>query len=724
MIKKAFCLSYTRQQIQKQIHHSAARWILAGLATITAWLIISSSISRRSGLGLDLTTVSTNVIYSLEDSTHRFDFFDSSESKDWCPGPQCPLNQGRTELLLRNERKITGNINTMIAPKGWRRTMYIAWDVKVPTFVKQSKDPIAFDFYGISGKSWKFFVNGKLVSDGVGASQLPPIIFEAPDIANEPMTIGFEIDVGRSFAPGVIHIAQVFMSQPETANKFRLAYRGLDHAAILPTATGFALIAMLAGLGCFFTPFFKEILVFSVYVSLFNWRLLIVNDMATFPSFLRVDFVTMDAILRSALFASMWAFWGLYFRIKSGLKWLPVAIYSSLAICFWFIGRTGVGLESLVYYMKTIDIHQTAIYAGATIFAFKTWRSAQNFSWAKFRSYSSLLLMIFSAMICISFLLKSIINFGGITWDSFRVYEPLYFFANYSVRAFVLGLGLLIAMEWALIVRDRQKVLQRFGTIVDPRLITEIIRGNNKSSRKVENVIALFVDLRSFTKICDIYEADVVTKALNDYLSIVTDAVQSHDGVVDKFVGDAVMATWGVPSAEASDSINALRAALSIRIAMNNLNKKRADAGEFPLQIGMGIHRGEAIFGAIGNGARVDHTIIGATVNIASRIQDLSKKFSCDILVSRQFYESVSQQCLADQLGMVELRGISSPIEILKVIGVSTDGTSDVIIGDKILENAVATRKPGLISNTPPNLLVFEHRHQNPEKPDTDHKAA
>ena len=234
--------------------------------------------------------------------------------------------------------------------------------------------------------------------------------------------------------------------------------------------------------------------------------------------------------------------------------------------------------------------------------------------------------------------------------------------------------------------------------------------------------------MRSFTKICDIYAPEVVTRALNDYLSIVTDAVQSRDGVIDKFVGDAVMATWGVPSTGPKDALNALQAALTVRLAINQLNQRRQADGEFPLQIGMGIHTGEAIFGAIGNGARVDHTVIGPTVNIAARIQDLSKTFSCDILVSRQFYESVSQHCLADQLGTIELRGISRPVEILKVIGVSVDGKSDVIIGDKTLEAAVTTRTPGLISNTPPNLVIFEHSHQTADKPkssnSSDHRAA
>lgn len=685
------------------------RWLMAGVAALAAWLVISPSLDRRSGLGLDLTSVSSSVILSLEDVSHRYDFLDKKYSQDLCPGASCPLNPGLTKKSLRYERKLSSNLSTLITSDGWKRILYIAWDVPVPKFVERRNDPVAFDFYGISGKTWKFFVNGQLVANGVGSTQTKPIIFGAPDNPEQPMTIGFEIDVGRSLAPGVVHIAQVFLSQPETASKFRQAYRGLDKAAILPTATGFALVAMMAGLGCFFTPFFKEILAFSIYVTAFNWRLLIVNDMVPLPAFLNVDFVTFDAMLRSVLFSCMWAFWALYFRVKSQLKWLPVGIYGVIAVICYAVGHTGVGLESLVYYMKTIDIHQALVFAGSCGYAFQTWRATRHVSWARFRANTAVLIVLFSAIISSSFFVRFVIGFGGITWDQFRVYEPVYFFANYAVRAFILGQGMLIALEWALIVRDRQKVLQRFGTIVDPRMVNDILRGNQKSSRRVENVIALFVDLRAFTKICDVYPPEVATRTLNAYLDIVTQCVQFRDGVVDKFVGDAVLATWGVPESGFNDPTNALRAAIDVRLAIRRLNEQRITNGEFPIQVGMGLHIGDAIFGAIGSGSRVDHTVIGSTINIASRVQGLTKQYGCDILVTRQFYECVKDSCLAENKGFAEIRGMSNQIEVMKVIGAAMDSAEEVVIGDVILENAINTRKPGLVTDTPVNLIVFEH---------------
>lgn len=697
--------------------HLILRWFMAALSVAAAWLVISPSLDRRSGLGLDLTAVAPSVILSLEDVAHRYEFFDKNRTENLCPGSDCPLNPGLMTKMLSRERKVSSNFITLITTEGWSRTLYLAWDIQVPGFVNTANDPIAFDFYGISGKSWRFFVNGKLVASGVGATQIKPIVFGAPDERGKPMTIGFEVDVGRTLAPGLVHIGQAFLSEPETAGKFRMAYRGLDRAAILPTATGFALIAMLAGLGCFFTPFYREILAFSIFVTAFNWRLLMVNDMVPFPSFMKVDFVTVDAMLRSALLASMWAFWGLYFRAASRLKWIPVMAYSAISIICYGLGRTGVGLEALVYYVKTIDIHQSLVFGCAAILALKTSTSTWQYPWARFRAYTSLIICLATALISASFLARFVINSGGVTWESFRAYEPIFFFANYSVRVFIIGQGILIALEWALIVRDRQVVLQRFGTIVDPRLMTDIIRGHENSSRRVDNVIALFVDLRSFTKICDVYEPDLVTSTLNEYLEIVTRSVQGREGVVDKFVGDAVMATWGVPTPGVNDPTNALRAALSIRLEIQKLNGTRVAHGLFPIQIGMGIHIGEGIFGAIGSGSRVDHTVIGSTVNIASRIQDLTKRYGCDILVTREFHERVKDTCLADNLGLCELRGMSRPVEVLKIIGATMEKGQEIVIGDETLELAIKTRTPGIVSNTPPNQFTFEHSKSPSERP-------
>lgn len=433
------------------------RWLLASSAAIASWFIISPSLDRRSGVGLDLSQLSPAVIMSLEDVTHRFDFADRENSVYQCPGVSCPLNVGASSNVLRYERKVSGNLATMITTEGWNRTLYMAWDVKVPRFVAHRGDEIALDFYGIRGRSWRFFVNGQEQGSGKGATELPPIMFKSPGLADEPMTIGFEVDVGNSLAPGIVHIGQVFLSQPESASKFRLAYRGLDRAAVLPTATGFALLGLLAALACFFTPFFRETLAFSICVNIFNLRLLSVNNFVPFQSLPGVDFVTVDVIMRSSFFAAMWAFWCLYFRVKTNLKLIPVVVYLSFAGFSYAAGLTGVGLEILVVYVRTIELQQALVFFGAALLAYNTWTATRKLSLAKFRSYTATLIFISAVALGLSFVLRSVITANGMNWELYRRYELLFFVTNHAMRLFILAQGVLLVLEWALVVRDRQK---------------------------------------------------------------------------------------------------------------------------------------------------------------------------------------------------------------------------------------------------------------------------
>jgi len=434
---------------------SRFRLFLAIIATAASWLVISPSLDRRSGIGLDFTDVSTEVMLSLEDTPHRYEFLSKEEAHGLCPGLRCPLNHDVPAGALTRERKITANMSTITTTDGWRNVMYLRWDTLVPRFVKNEGQKVAFDFYGIRGESWSFFVNGKLISRGLGGTDLPAVVFDAPSSANSPMTLGFEVDVGRSLAPGVAHIAQIFLSRPEAAGKFRQAYRALDRMSVLPSAAGFAMVAMLAGLGCFFTPFFNELLAFSIFVTTFNLRLLMVNDMVSFPAWLKVDFVTTDALLRCILLGTMWAFWGLYFRAKSRLKWVPVALYAALAAVWYCVGLTGFGAAALVWFSKSIDIHQVLVFAGASVLGLRTWQAARKMPEAKFRTATSFTISICALLICASFIAKIIVTSGGSTWQGYRTYEPLYFFANYSVRAFIIGFGLIIALEWSHHVRTK-----------------------------------------------------------------------------------------------------------------------------------------------------------------------------------------------------------------------------------------------------------------------------
>ncbi|MCX6124442.1 MAG: adenylate/guanylate cyclase domain-containing protein, partial [Proteobacteria bacterium] len=317
--------------------------------------------------------------------------------------------------------------------------------------------------------------------------------------------------------------------------------------------------------------------------------------------------------------------------------------------------------------------------------------------------------------LCVGFILRYWVENMGLTRDTFGYYEQVYSLVRFSIQGFVVGMGFVIILEWALIVGDRQRVMQRFGTIVDPRLVNDILHSPKGHSKRLESITVLFADLRSFTRMCEVFDPDLVTNALNEYLNVVTTAVQSQGGVVDKFVGDAVMALWGVPKKGAFDSISAVRAAVDIRIGLAALNERRLAAGLFTLKFGIGLHCGPAIFGAIGNGVRVDHTVIGPTINVASRLQGLTKANECDILFSDEVYQEVKDFALVEKLGLSEIMGMSKKFRVVKLIGIQMADES-FAIGCKILEGATHERRAGILSHSPPNVFPQNYVEQTTPK--------
>jgi adenylate cyclase len=204
---------------------------------------------------------------------------------------------------------------------------------------------------------------------------------------------------------------------------------------------------------------------------------------------------------------------------------------------------------------------------------------------------------------------------------------------------------------------------------------------------------------------------------------VVTKAVVKHGGVVDKFVGDSVMALWGVPERRINDELSAVRAAIDIRTGLCELNSKRAESGLFRLEAGVGVHCGPAIFGAVGNGQRVDYTVIGSTINVAARIQSLTKRFLFDVVISSELQAIVKDYTLVENVGEVRIRGVAEAVGLVKLIGVSmVDG--EFVIGRQDLEAAVSVKAAGTIAGMPATLSVPENTDVPPIVGHDSDKAA
>lgn len=235
------------------------------------------------------------------------------------------------------------------------------------------------------------------------------------------------------------------------------------------------------------------------------------------------------------------------------------------------------------------------------------------------------------------------------------------------------------------------KERNRFKTLFDKfhgSAVTEDLMKNEVALRgEKKKVFVFFSDLRGFTSMSESKDPSQVVEMLNEYFSFMVPIINQYNGVVDKFIGDAIMAVWGVPNAAPDDGKNALLACIKMRLALEKLNQTRVNRGEPELWIGMALHYGEAISGTIGSEQRMEYTVIGNTVNTASRIEASTKAFGTDLLVSEEV-KSQFEDFIYLEAGTVEVKGRSEPLKLYKVSGYKDKDGIDVELKTKFSEFA------------------------------------
>ncbi|MDH6262110.1 adenylate cyclase [Bradyrhizobium sp. BR13661] len=172
----------------------------------------------------------------------------------------------------------------------------------------------------------------------------------------------------------------------------------------------------------------------------------------------------------------------------------------------------------------------------------------------------------------------------------------------------------------------------------------------------------MICDLRDFTKISDNWPRDDVIDLLNDYFDAMSDPIARHGGEILKFIGDGLLAIF--PLSQPNACANLLRAVTEARQAMAALNQRNNGTGRAPLNYGIGVHVGDVMYGNIGSSSRLDFTVIGPAVNMASRMEALTKQIGKPVLLSRDFAELVDKEFELERVGKHAVRGFSEPIEL------------------------------------------------------------
>jgi adenylate cyclase len=203
------------------------------------------------------------------------------------------------------------------------------------------------------------------------------------------------------------------------------------------------------------------------------------------------------------------------------------------------------------------------------------------------------------------------------------------------------------------------------------------MKGELSLGGETKRVTVFFSDIRSFTAISEKLEPSEVVEFLNDYMTRMVDCVEKTGGVVDKFIGDAVMAVWGAPlsaGSPARDAFNCVKAALLMRSALYQFNKGRGGDKKPLIRIGCGINTGDVVAGQIGSSRRMEYTVIGDAVNLASRTEALNKPLGTDILITENTRSLIGKYLVTEEMPSITVKGKEKPVRMFAVINLRETG--------------------------------------------------
>lgn len=241
---------------------------------------------------------------------------------------------------------------------------------------------------------------------------------------------------------------------------------------------------------------------------------------------------------------------------------------------------------------------------------------------------------------------------------------PLLFIATALVLDVALGYG---AER-----RARHRLAQQFASYVPPELVRQMLREPHRydMQARTEELTVMFCDLRGFTTLAETQSPQATQALLREVLQRLTEVIARHQGTIDKYMGDCVMAFWGAPVRSEQHARQAVDSALDIRAALQAFNAERAREGRPPLAVGMGLNTGPMAVGNMGTALRRTYTVIGDAVNLASRLEGLVGRYGVDIIASQATVQHAGADRYAWQsLGSVQVRGRSQAEHVFTVRG-------------------------------------------------------
>jgi class 3 adenylate cyclase len=269
--------------------------------------------------------------------------------------------------------------------------------------------------------------------------------------------------------------------------------------------------------------------------------------------------------------------------------------------------------------------------------------------------------------------------------DMWVHHAPVYLFTNVLLLSLVLATSLgavFMVRKTRALIGEASTLQAEAGRVKDvlaryvSRPVAEAVLADQvpQGAGRRQRVTVMFSDIRGFTTLSEKLPPEDVVAFLNAYFSRMVGAVFAYDGMLDKYIGDGLMAVFGAPIVHEDHALRAVRAAFRMRAELATLNEELKARGQAPVAIGIGLHTGECVVGNIGTEQRMDYTAIGDTVNTSSRIEGLTKEHGADILVSAETYEEVRAFVLARRIPDARIRGRAAAVDLYALEKLRFDG--------------------------------------------------
>ncbi|KFE63948.1 adenylate/guanylate cyclase domain-containing protein [Hyalangium minutum] len=254
---------------------------------------------------------------------------------------------------------------------------------------------------------------------------------------------------------------------------------------------------------------------------------------------------------------------------------------------------------------------------------------------------------------------------AGLLW----IVRGVAFIACTAVVAFTARRARELARQVGRASAAQSRVIQLFGKYVAPEVARGVLDANGEARAEQVEVTVLFTDLRNFTALSEKLPPGAVLEVLNAHYQAIVPAVHAHGGTVNKFIGDAIMATFGAPLRQGDHAERAVRAAIQMLGTMEALNARLRERELPELEMGIGVATGPVVVGTLGATQRVEYAVIGDTVNTASRLEGLNKELGTRLLLSPGTRDAVAGVLPTRGLGEVPVKGKARPVPVFTIEG-------------------------------------------------------